>query len=105
MDENGPNHQPRTDVPHSKVDVLVLHSLHVESNRRNSRDNLAQLQLVQNGGLTSSIETNHQNSHLLLANKALEQLSKNRTHVACVVLELLFAHFLLHTTHTTPFMS
>jgi hypothetical protein len=35
-----------TNVPHRKVDVLVFHSFHIESNRRNSGHNFTELQLV-----------------------------------------------------------
>jgi hypothetical protein len=37
-------------------------------------DNFAQLEFVQNGGLSGSIKTDHQNAHLLLAPEAVEQL-------------------------------
>ena len=68
-----------TDIPHSEGDVLVLYRLNVETWRRqarhcqrartravrrliptdgrDSRDNFAELELVQDGGLTSGIET------------------------------------------------
>ena len=46
-----------TNIPHSTADVLVLHSLHVKANGGNGGHNLTQLQLVQDGCLTSSIQT------------------------------------------------
>ena len=46
------------DVPDSKADVLVLHRLHVESDGGNSGHDLAQLQLVKNRGLASSVQPN-----------------------------------------------
>ena len=44
------------DVPDGETDVLVLHGLDVESDGGDSRHDLAQLELVQDGGLTSSIK-------------------------------------------------
>jgi len=39
-------------------------------------DNLTKLELVQNGGLTSSIKTHHKDAHLLLGEKPAEKLCK-----------------------------
>lgn len=36
-----------TDVPHVELDVLIRHSFDVESDGRNGRDALVQLQLVE----------------------------------------------------------
>jgi hypothetical protein len=36
------------------------------TNGRDRGDDLSKLELVEDGGLTSSIETNHQNSHFFL---------------------------------------
>ena len=47
----------------------------------NGGDNLSKLQLVKNGGLSGSVETDHQNSHLLLAPQAVEQLGEGKTHI------------------------
>lgn len=43
-------------------------------------DDLAQFQLVQDGGLSCSIQAHHQDAHLLLPNQALEKVSKDVTH-------------------------
>jgi len=56
-----------TDVPHCELDVLVLDGFDVKANGRNRGNNLAQLQLVQDGGFSSSIKTNHQDPHLFLS--------------------------------------
>jgi len=56
-----------TNVPNCELDVLVLDGLNVETNRRNSGDNFTQLELVQDSGLSGSIKTNHQDSHLFLS--------------------------------------
>jgi len=63
-----------THVPHSEAYILVLHRLHVKADSGNSCHNLTQLELVQNGGFTCSVKTHHENSHLLFAKKAGEQL-------------------------------
>lgn len=42
------------------------------TNGRNSGDDLTKLQLVKNGGLSGSVETDHENSHLLLAEPFVE---------------------------------
>ena len=45
------------DIPDGEADVLVFHGLNVEANGGNGRDDLTQLELVENGCLASSIET------------------------------------------------
>ena len=47
-----------TDVPHGEADVLVFHGLHVEPNGRDCRDDLAQLELVQNGRFSGGVQPN-----------------------------------------------
>ena len=54
------------DVPDSEADVLVLHRLHVEPDGGNSGHDLAQLQLVKNRRLTSSVQANCE--RLILSN-------------------------------------
>lgn len=54
-----------TDVPHVEFNVLVGNRLDVESDGRNGRHVLAELELVQDGCLSSGIETQHEKSHLL----------------------------------------
>ena len=61
-----------SDVPHSKVDVLVLHSLDVEADRGDGGDDLAQFELVEDRGFTGRVEPHHQDAHLLLGEEALE---------------------------------
>jgi len=63
-------------IPHGEVDVLVLHSLDVETDGGNCCNDLAELQLVQDGGLTGSVKTDHEDPHVLLAEKAAENLCK-----------------------------
>jgi hypothetical protein len=47
-----------TDVPYSERDVLVLDGFDIESDGRNGRYNLAQLELVEDGRLTGGIQSN-----------------------------------------------
>lgn len=69
-----------TDIPHRELNVLVLDGLDVETDGGNGCDDFTKLELVQNGGFTSGIETNHQNSHLLLAPQFVEELGEGETH-------------------------
>ena len=54
------------DVPNSKADVLVLHSLHVEADGGDGGDHLAKLELVEHGGLAGVVEAKQKNAHLLV---------------------------------------
>lgn len=49
-----------------------------------SGDDLTKLELVKNGGLSGGIETDHQDSHLLLAPELVEQLGECETHICGV---------------------
>jgi len=69
-----------TDIPHSEVDVLVLNSLDVETDGRDRRNDLTELELVQNRGLSGGIKTDHQNTHVLAAQKSLQQRADSETH-------------------------
>lgn len=53
-------------IPDSELDVLVLDSLDVEADGGNGSNDFTQLQLVQDSGLSGSVQTDHENSHLLL---------------------------------------
>lgn len=44
-------------------------------------DDFTKLELVQDSGLSGGVETDHQDSHLLLAPEAVEQLRESETHV------------------------
>jgi len=63
-----------TDIPHGELNVLVLYSLDIEADSGNGGDNLTKLKLVEDGGFTGGIKTNHQNSHLLLPPQSVEKL-------------------------------
>lgn len=47
---------------------------------RDGGDDFTKLQLVQNSGFTGGIETDHENSHLLLPPQLVENLRKGETH-------------------------
>lgn len=47
---------------------------------RNGRDNFTELELVENRRLSGGVKTDHQNSHLLLSPKLVEDLGKRETH-------------------------
>ena len=55
-------------------------------------DDLAELELVEDGGLTSRVETNHEDPHLLLGEEAAEQLPEREPHL-----------FLCHNTRPNRF--
>jgi len=71
------------DVPHGEADVLVLDRLHVEADGGNRRDDLSELQLVQDGSLSGGVESHHENSHLLLAKEPRKHAGYRQTH-GCV---------------------
>lgn len=54
-----------TNIPDVELDVLVGDRLDVEADGGNGGDVLAELELVQDCCLSSSVETQHQQSHLL----------------------------------------
>lgn len=51
------------------------------TDRGDGGDDFTELQLVQDGGLSGGIKTNHQNPHLLLAPYFIEQPRESQTHV------------------------
>ena len=57
MSPERPNLVLTTYIPHVELDVLVGDGLDVEADGRNSRDILAELELVEDGRLTGGIET------------------------------------------------
>jgi len=69
-----------SDIPHGEGDVLVLDRLDIEADGGDGGDDFTKLELVQDGGLTSSVETDHQNAHLLLAKEAGKEPGNRETH-------------------------
>jgi len=68
------------DVPHGETDVLIFNSLDIEPNGWDGGDDLSQLELIKDGGFTSSIKPHHENPHLLLTEEALEKGGEHVTH-------------------------
>ncbi|EEQ37837.1 ADP-ribosylation factor 1 [Clavispora lusitaniae ATCC 42720] len=73
-----------TDIPNGEGNVLVLNGLDVETNSRNGGHNLTKLQLVQDGGLTSGVQADHQDSHFLVTKKVGKQLGERQTHSVAI---------------------
>jgi len=69
-----------THVPDSEANVLVLHSLNIKPNGGNSCHYFAKFQFIQDGGFTSSIKSNHQYPHLLLAKQPPEHAGQCEPH-------------------------
>ena len=67
-------------TPDSERDVLVLDSLDVEANRGDGGHDLAELELVEDGGLAGGVEADHQDAHILLAEELTEELAERETH-------------------------
>jgi len=80
MPPKGTNFILPSDVPDRERDVLVFDSLYVEANCWNCGDNFTELELIEDGRLASSIETDHENSHLLFAKEARKSFAKHHTH-------------------------
>lgn len=55
------------DVPDIELDVAQSHRLDVEAHGGNGGDVVLQLELVQDGGLASSVETEHQHADFFSA--------------------------------------
>mmetsp|Transcript_55855 Transcript_55855/g.150446 ORF Transcript_55855/g.150446 Transcript_55855/m.150446 type:complete len:208 (+) Transcript_55855:106-729(+) len=69
-------------VPDREAQVLVLHRLDVEADGRDGRHHLAQLQLVQDRGLTSCVQTDHEDAHLRFSDHSLPYLREGQPHGA-----------------------
>jgi len=70
-----------TDIPHGEGDVFVLNRFDVEADRGDGVHKLTKLQLEEDGGLTGTVETDHKNAHLLMAEEPGKQLRKRQTHI------------------------
>lgn len=67
-------------APHSGGSGRQSRDVGRHTDGRDCGDNLAKLKLVKNGGFTGSIETDHQNTHLLLPPQLVENLRESETH-------------------------
>ena len=61
--------------------VLVLHSLNIEADGWDGRDDLAEFQLVEDGGLAGGIEADHQDPQVLLPEQLAEEGGEGEAHV------------------------
>jgi len=71
----GPDLVLTPDVPHGEVRVLVFDGFDVEPDGGDGGHDLTEFQLIQDGGLTLGIKTNHKNTAVLLhvADQPVEQ--------------------------------
>jgi hypothetical protein len=69
-----------THIPNIELDIFIRDGLHVESHRRNRRDILIQLQLVENRRLARSVETQHQKAHFLRSEDLAHHLGYLSSH-------------------------
>lgn len=65
MPPQGPDLVLAADVPDIKFDVLVGNGLDVEADGGDGGNVLAQLELVEDGGLAGGVEAEHEQAHLL----------------------------------------
>jgi len=63
-----------TNIPYGELNVLIFDGLDIETDCGNSCDNFTKLELVKNRSLPSSVQANHQNSHLLLSPEFIKEL-------------------------------
>lgn len=73
------------DVPHVELDVLVGDRLDVESDSGDGSDVLAELELVEDGGLAGGIEPQHQQPHLLRSEDLAHHLGELPSHLGSLM--------------------
>ena len=88
------------DTPPPHPHIPTHHSKHLLTNGGYSGNNLAQFQLVQDGGLASRVQTDHQNSHLLFPEETLEK-ARECPHLSPFLLSLSDGW---QTNDTLPFL-
>jgi hypothetical protein len=69
-----------TDIPDVELDVLVGDALDVEANGGNGGNVLAELELVEDGGLSGGVETEHEEAHFLGSEDLAHHLGQLATH-------------------------
>jgi hypothetical protein len=74
-----------THIPHVKLHILVRDRLDVEPHRRDRRDVLVQLQLVQYRRLARGVQPQHQQPHLLRPEDLAHHLGELASHCVCGV--------------------
>lgn len=76
-------------IYHCKLQLMRWKEIRIHRKRTNSRDsgnNFPQLELVENCGFTSSIKTNHKNTHFFLSKEATEKFAERQPHL-CITEE------------------
>lgn len=78
-----------TDIPDVKLDILVGDGLDVEADGGNGGDVLAELELVEDGGLAGGVEAEHEEAHFLGSEDLAHDFGELATHgYGCVDCEL-----------------
>ena len=73
-------------IPNVERDVLVADLFYIESNGWDWGNDLTELQLVEDGGLTGGIEADHQNSHFDIAEHPLPDAGKHASHCLLILI-------------------
>ena len=68
------------EVPDLKLETLVVHGFHVETNSGHGCDDFAEVQFVQDGSLTGVVEADDNHAHLLLTSNTAEDFREDETH-------------------------
>jgi hypothetical protein len=55
----------------------------IRTNGGDGGDNLTELQLEENRGLTSGIQADHEDTHILLGPPPIKQTANHKTHLGC----------------------
>lgn len=69
-----------TDIPDVELDVLVGDGLDVEAHGGDGGDVLAELELVENGGLAGGVEAEHEQAHFLRSEDLAHHLGELTAH-------------------------
>lgn len=69
-----------TDVPDVELDVLEDYGFNVETNGWDGVQDLSEFELINNGGLSGSIKTKHEDSGLFLSEHSVEHFSEGKSH-------------------------
>lgn len=80
MPPQRPNLVLTSHIPHIKLDILIRHALHVEADGRDGRHVLAQLELVQDGGLAGGVKAEHEEAHFFGSKDLAHYFGELATH-------------------------
>lgn len=93
MPPQRPNLVLTSHIPHIKLDILIRHALHVEADGRDRRHVLAQLELVQDGGLAGGVEPEHEEAHFFGSEDLAHYFGELATHFVDLFFASLFLPF------------